>query len=433
MRTFRMLVSIGLLSSIFALTQTQGVQVPPTDLSRGTEQPGTIAHTTYQVNARTQYPNAHLARPTTDFGDNAVTPFESGLSSLPPEQVNLADIPTFTNYIVLEGPELAPMASGQPRGASPSDIRTAYAVTNSGSGTIAIVDAFNYPSAVTDLQIFDTQFNLPCNNCLKVVPASGTLPPTECNWAGEAALDVQWTHAMAPNAQIVLVEAKSSMMQDMLEAVDFAANLVSQAGGGQVSLSWGGREFSTEGSLDSHFVKTGVVFVASSGDVGGLATYPSESPNVVAVGGTTLPSGGQTEEKAWAGSGGGPSAFEAKPSFQTGVTGTDAHKRSAPDVAADADPFTGVAVFDSTACQGRSGWQIIGGTSLAAPLVAAMINDAHSGASGSQPELTKIYANAGDPTKFRDIVSGTAGSFTAAKGYDFITGVGVPLDSNFDK
>ena len=284
--------------------------------------------------------------------------------------------------------------------------------------------------------MFSNTFNVPCDGCLQVKFVSGTKPADDCGWAGEAALDVQWAHAMAPNAKIILVEAQSSSMQDMINAVDFAANLVAQTGAGQVSLSWGGREFSSEGSLDSHFVKTGVVFVASSGDVGALPTYPSESPNVVAVGGTTIVRNGDqfTEERAWGGSGGGPSVFEAKPIFQTSVAKTDPMKRSAPDVSADADPFSGVAVFDSTACQGRSGWLVIGGTSLSAPVVAAMINVAKNQATNSQQELTRIYKNAGDSNKFRDIITGNVpGAYSAGSGYDFITGIGSPLDSNFDK
>jgi len=437
MRVRMFFTTLLLLVSIAGVGLGQEVQVPPTDLSKETEKPGTFAHTTYQVNAqREKYPKAHPARPETDFADNVLTPFESQLASLPPEQVNLAEIPVFTNYIVLEGASVMPFESGQPRGETPDTIRAVYQVSpNGGSGTVAIVDAFNYPTAAADLKMFSDTFKIPCNDCFQIKYASGTKPQDECNWAGEAALDIEWAHAMAPSAKIILVEAQSSNMQDMLAAVDYAANLVSQAGGGQVSLSWGGREFSTEGTLDAHFVKPGVVFVASSGDVGGLATYPSESPNVISVGGTTIVRNGDQflKETAWGGSGGGPSVFEGRPSFQTGVAHTDPLKRSAPDVSADADPFSGVAVFDSTACQGRSGWLVVGGTSLAAPLVAGMINTAKSSSTSSQQELARLYKNGGDSTKFRDIVEGKAGSYNAGPGYDFVTGSGSLLSPNFDK
>lgn len=414
----------------------QNIQVPPTDLSKGTEQPGTVAHTTYLVNAQMtdQYHGAHPVHPETDLADNVLSPFETGLASIPADKVNLAEMPVFTNYIVLEGEGVTPFATGQPRGETPDTIRSVYQVpANGGAGTIAIVDAFNYPTAIADLKVFSTQFSLPCDDCIQVRYASGAKPPDNCSWAGEAALDVQWVHAMAPKAKIVLVEAQSQNMQDMIAAVDFASNLVSQAGGGQVSMSWGGREFTSEGSLDGHFSKSGVVFVGSTGDVGGLDTYPSESPNVIAVGGTTIVrnAGQFVEETAWGGSGGGPSVFEAKPTFQTNVPKTDPSKRSAPDVSADADPFSGAAVFDSTACGGRSGWLVVGGTSLSAPLVAGIINTVGNGATGSQIELTRIYRNA---NKFRDIVKGcVSGSYCAGPGYDFVTGLGSPLDSGFDK
>ena len=334
MRTSATVAVLFFLASTLGNAQNQSVQVPPTDLSRGTEQPGTIAHTTYLVNAQTaqlaeKYPKAHAVRPDTDFADNALTPFEGQLSSIPSDQVNLSDIQVFTNYIVLTGEAVMPFASGEPRGETPETIRSVYQIpANGGAGTIAIVDAFNYPTALTDIQSFSEKFNVPCNDCLQVKFASGTKPDDNCNWAGEAALDVQWVHAVAPKARILLVEAKTAAMPDMIAAVDYAANAVAQAGGGQVSLSWGGREFSIENSLDSHFSKAGVVFVASSGDVGGLATYPSESPNVVAVGGTTIVRNGDqfVEERAWGGSGGGPSVFEGRPSFQVGVPQADPKK-----------------------------------------------------------------------------------------------------------
>jgi subtilase family serine protease len=344
----------------------------------------------------------------------------------------------FTNYIVLVGESVMPFTSGEPQGETPDSIRTVYGLpTNGGGGTVAIVDAFNYPTAMVDLQTFSSKFNVPCDTCLEVKFASGTKPPDNCDWAGEAALDVQWVHASAPKAKILLVEAKSSSMPDMLAAVDYAANAVKQAGGGQVSLSWGSTEYATEASSDPHFAVPGVVFVASSGDVGGVQTYPSESTNVVAVGGTTIVrNGNQVKEEAWNGSGGGPSAFESRAPFQanlSNIPNTDPAKRWAPDVSADADPYSGVAVFDSTSCQGRSGWQVIGGTSLAAPLVAGMINVAKHSASGTQQEQLRMYSHAGDSTKFRDVTKGSAGSFSAGPGYDFITGLGSPIPLDFDK
>jgi kumamolisin len=448
LRAWNIYTSVLLLVCVMGAAQPQEVQVPPTDLSKETEKPGTMAHSTYLVSGpngqRAQkYPKAHPVPPDTDFATNVLNPFENELSSLPPEKIVLSQIRVFTNYLVLEGEGVTPSASGAPRGETPETIREAYnVVPNGGSGTIAIVDPFNYPTAIADLQVFSETFEIPCDDCLQVKYASGDKPADNCSWAREAAIDIQWAHAMAPQANLLLVEAKTSSLPDMIAAVDYAANAVSQSGGGQVSMSWGGKEFVTENSLDKHFVKPGVVFVAASGDVGGLATYPSESPNVVAVGGTTIlrnDAGKFVEEDGWGlpevgkeGSGGGPSAFEVKPHFQTGVN-KGSTKRSAPDVSADADPFSGVAVFDSTTCQGRNGWLVAGGTSLSAPLVAGMINSAKSSASSSYQELTRIYSHSGDGAKFRDIIKGAAGSYSAGVGYDFVTGLGSPLDSNFDK
>ena len=122
-----------------------------------------------------------------------------------------------------------PFASGEPRGETPETIRSVYQIpANGGAGTIAIVDAFNYPTALTDIQSFSEKFNVPCNDCLQVKFASGTKPDDNCNWAGEAALDVQWVHAVAPKARILLVEAKTAAMPDMIAAVDYAANAVAQ-------------------------------------------------------------------------------------------------------------------------------------------------------------------------------------------------------------
>ncbi|HEV2020915.1 MAG TPA: hypothetical protein VGQ94_00130 [Terriglobales bacterium] len=219
---------------------------------------------------------------------------------------------------------------------------------------IAIVDAFHYPTADNDLDVFSTQFGLPhctiANGCFKVVYASGSQPSTNCGWAQETALDIEWAHAMAPNAKIVLVEAASNSFADLFAAVDVATAQVTTgnaSGNGEVSMSWSGGEFSTESSNDSHFQNNGLVYFASSGDTGGVNSYPSVSPYVVSAGGTTIhrTNGVFTSETAWSGSGGGPSKYEAKLAYQNGVAGTDSTKRSAPDFSFDADPASGVSVL----------------------------------------------------------------------------------------
>jgi subtilase family serine protease len=334
-----------------------------------------------------------------------------------------------TNHIVRVG--VAPFASSFAE--TPQSMRAVYKLPSTGgSGTIALVGAFHYPTAQNDLNVFSKRFGLPActtaNGCFKVVYASGTKPRTDCGWAQEAALDIQWAHAMAPNAKIVLVEAANNTFVQLFKAVDVATSIVTTGGKrGQVSMSWGGDEFSQELSFDSHFQNSGVVYFAASGDIGGLTSYPSVSPFVVSAGGTSIQrssSGAFLREVAWSESGGGRSRYELKPSYQNNVGGTSSTKRSSPDFSFNADPDSGVLVYDSTPCQGLSGWLVFGGTSVSSPALAGIVNLAGHFRSSSTSELSLIYANRKNPSAFRDITSGSAGSFTSHGGYDFVTGVG---------
>ncbi len=323
--------------------------------------------------------------------------------------------------------------ASSPTGETPASLRLVYKLPSTGgSGVIAIVDAYDYPTAENDLNVFSTQFGLPActtaNGCFKKVYASGSKPRTNCGWAQEAALDIEWAHAMAPNAKIVLVEAASNSFANLFAAVDVATNQVLASGGrGEVSMSWGGSESSGEASNDFHFQHDGVVYFASSGDTGGANIYPSVSPFVVSAGGTSVnrdSSGNFVSETGWSGSGGGPSKYEPKPTYQSGITGTDATQRSAPDFSFDADPNTGVSVYDSTSCQGLSGWLVFGGTSVASPSLSGVVNLSGSFFVNSTAELSTIYGNYTNTNDFRDILTGTAGSFSCKAGYDFVTGVG---------
>lgn len=325
-------------------------------------------------------------------------------------------------------------ASSSPSGETPQSIYPVYGLTFTGLGgsnVIAIVDAFDYPTAENDLNVFSSQFGLPpctmANGCFKKVYANGSKPRTNCGWAQEAALDIEWAHAMAPSAKIVLVEAASNSFTNLFKAVDVATSQVTTGGGkGEVSMSWGGTEFSSEASNDGHFQNTNVVYLASSGDTGGATIYPSVSPYVVSAGGTTIHRDGNgnfVSETGWSGSGGGPSKYETKLSYQN-VPNADSTQRSSPDFSFDADPNSGVLVYDSTSCQGLSGWLVFGGTSVASPSLAGIVNLAGHFSSSSVAELTTIYLNYSNSSDFRDILSGTAGSFTAGPGYDFVTGVG---------
>ena len=335
-----------------------------------------------------------------------------------------------TNHLIL----LPPNFTGtSPSGETPSSIRTVYKLPSTGgAGVIAIVDAFHYPTAENDLGVFSAKFKLPActkaNGCFRQLFASGTQPRTSCGWSQEAALDIEWAHAMAPNAKIVLVEAASNGFSDLFHAIDVATSHVTTGGGkGEVSMSWGGGEFSTESSFDGHFQNLGVVYFAASGDTGGVNIYPSTSPYVVSSGGTTIhrsSSGTFLSETGWSGSGGGPSKYEPKPGYQSGVANTSTTRRSAPDFSFDADPHSGVSVYDSTKCQGLSGWLVFGGTSVSSPSLSGVVNVAGHFYSSSTSELTAMYANRTNSSDFRDILSGTAGSFSAKAGYDFVTGIG---------
>lgn len=325
-------------------------------------------------------------------------------------------------------------------GLSVPQIRHAYgfdaiawgATRGDGAGqTIALVVATDYPSIVSDLTYFDRSFALPDAPQVRRVAPQG-VPAVDPTWALEAALDVEWAHAIAPGANILLVEAHSSGLSDMLNAVDWARN---QAGVSVVSLSWGTSEFSVETYYDAYFTTpaghTGVTFVAASGDNGGLvgASWPAISSNVLSVGGTRLSvdaKGTYLGETAWAGSGGAVSLYENRPAYQNGIQGNP--RRTSPDVAYDADTTTGVAVFTSTPYNGRTGWFMVGGTSASAPQWAGLVAVANQGRAlkglpaldGVQNAVYQMPALA-----YHDITQGSNGR-PAGPGYDLATGRGSP-------
>ena len=301
-----------------------------------------------------------------------------------------------------------------------------------GFGAIALVDAFHSPTALTDLQTFSAQFGVKAPN-LTVVFASGVKPAQDPTggWELEAALDLQWAHAMAPDARLFLVEARSNSFSDLFAAERVAGQLVANAGGGEVSNSWGGDEFAGETSFDSNFITTGVVYFASSGDQPGVQ-YPAASPDVVAAGGTTTARNASTanflSERAWDLAGSGLSAFEARPVYQNVIQTIVGNRRGVPDLSFDSNPVTGAWVFDSTAVQGAgSGWFIVGGTSLASPALAGIVNAAGSKLTSSNAELNLIYNNLAITTDFNDITSGFCGptaGFSTTSGWDLCTGIG---------
>jgi subtilase family serine protease len=285
---------------------------------------------------------------------------------------------------------LSGFSTYQPSGYSPSQINSAYGLSGltftspsgatvkaDGSGeTIALVEMYHDPNLLSDLKTFDAKFGLADPN-LSVVDQAGT--QTDSGWTEEESLDVEWAHAIAPGASILVVEAAPSYsqaqeLQNLLTAVNTARNT---AGVVAVSMSWGFNEMANEASFDSYFTTpaghTGITFIASSGD-NGVVEYPSASPNVLSVGGTSLnlsSAGLYGSENAWSDGGGGYSAVELEPSYQASVQSTGA--RSTPDVAFDADPATGVDVYYTDPRSGRGTWQVIGGTSVGAPSWAGII------------------------------------------------------------
>lgn len=321
---------------------------------------------------------------------------------------------------------IRPNASAAPTGLAPATIKGVYSFSTSstaGAGqTIAIVDAYNDPTAEADLGVFSSQYGLPActtaNGCFsKVNQTGGTrYPRTNSGWALEISLDVQWAHAIAPGAKILLVEASSASFTNLLAAEDYAA-----AHAQYVSNSWGGSEFSGERSYDSHFVHSGVSFFVSAGDAGLPAEYPSASPNVISVGGTTLNfSGGVfTSETGWTDGGGGCSAYETATSAQAGFSGyaqvSCAGRRATPDLSLDADPASGVSVYDSTTYQGQSGWWTVGGTSASSPMIAA-----RSAIAGVVVNSGYVY---GGNIAYRDITSGNNGA-SCLVGFDLCSGRG---------
>ena len=243
---------------------------------------------------------------------------------------------------------------------------------------------------------------------------------TDSGWAEETCLDVEWAHAIAPDAKILLVEAKSPSESDLLQAVDYARNRPDVV---SVSMSWGSNESYLETNWDYHFTSSyGAVFFASSGDKGSGVIWPASSPNVVAVGGTTLKIDSVISETAWSGSGGGISNFEPIPDYQTNF-GLTTPKRSVPDVSYNADPSTGVSVYcNSQWLPGK-----MGGTSAGAPQWAAIYALDRSATNNNLYGKAKSVYSA----HFRDITSGSNGGYNATIGYDYVTGLGSPLTDNF--
>ncbi len=378
---------------------------------------------------------------------------------------------------------------------SPADLQNAYGLTGTPAPeitqTIGIIDAFDDATIETDLTHFSNQFGLPlCTaeaGCLRKVNQEGSaapLPPSkgaaERSWAEEIATDVELAHAVCPSCHILLVEANSTSYANLSAAETTAVKL----GASEISNSWGGQEPSSDASAFNH---PGIVITASAGDNGyrnwleepdnQFTSYPASSPHVVAVGGTRLEyqktskawlsetvwnDGGESEggfKEGYGASGGGCSDVFNAPPWQQNLSNWSsvgcAGKRAVADVAAVGDPYTGVAIYNSTlTLEGNTGWETIGGTSVASPIIASVFALA-GGAHGVAYPARTLYENElAAPAALHDVVSGSNGEClrpfneatattgcepvepeascssqaicVAGSGYDGPTGVGTP-------
>ena len=350
-------------------------------------------------------------------------------------------------------------------GCNPATGTTANLATG-GWGAIALVDAFDNPNAASDLRFFSSYWGLPAAKFTKVYANSsfGTLgglvascsgaPTGNTGWGLEEDLDIEWAHAMAPNAKILLVEACTNSYNDLLYAEAVAGIKVMSAAGGDISNSWGSGEFSTEvGTTDDFFYRyywQNITYFASAGDAGWGAAYPSSSPWVVSAGGTTVnrdASGNFVSESCWAGSGGGESAYElwqSPPSIINGMGPWSDYQyemvgqaaRRTPDISFNADPASGVYVYDT---YGYGGWVVVGGTSVSSPSLAGIVNTATNRFGQAPPGggfyftgendllYSQLYSHKAYPNNFYDVTTGSNGSgHNAGTGYDECTGIGSP-------
>jgi hypothetical protein len=337
-------------------------------------------------------------------------------------------------------------ASSSPRGFFPSQIREAYGFNQisfnggiaAGDGrgqTIAIVAAYDHPTIASDLQVFNRTFGLPDPPSFVKVNQNGgaQMPGFNAQWAEEIALDVQWAHAMAPGANILLVEANSGSLGDLLAAVDTARHT---PGVSVVSMSWGITEFAGQGVYDQYFTTPAghspVTFVAAAGDNGAQAVWPAISSNVIAVGGTALrASTSYISESGWNKGGGGYSSIVPRPDYQW-TQGSNF--RTTPDISYVANPDTGVSIYN-TAVSKYAGWFRVGGTSAGAPQWAALVAIVDQGrALNGQPALGDGHLDLYrlPSTSFHDVVTGNNGNQTNP-GYDLVTGRGSPIASEIVK
>jgi subtilase family serine protease len=339
---------------------------------------------------------------------------------------------------------LLPTVQPNATGYGPSQLASAYALaaaqTNGGKGqTVALVDAYSDPNAQKDLDTYRSKYGLPaCDaGCFEQVSQTGSttnLPPVDASqgWQVEEMLDIEMTSAICPNCHILLVVANSPSTANLGAAVNEAAKL----GATEISNSYGGPTAKSDNAISKkYYDHPGIAITASSGDSGYGAGFPAASDYVTAVGGTTLKKGSGSRgwtETAWSGAGAGCSTHDTKETWQqanTIIKGACPTGRAIADVSADANPSTGVEMYDSLNSGGvaPTGWFVVGGTSVASPIIAAVYALAGNAATvkyGSYPYTHTSGLN--------DITSGNDGTCskkplcTAGKGWDGPTGLGTP-------
>ncbi len=404
-----------------AIVKTQGRIIIPESSVERAEDLGVRVHTNYQVFAPSGMPLA------------------AGANLASPNDVRSA-VAAAATYTYAENPGSIACVYGliSFAGCTPAGGFSHHAT--GGSGAIVVVDAFHNPDAASDLAYFSSYWGLPAANFTQVYCqaypgtcyTTNTPPATNTGWALEEALDIEYAHAMAPSAKIILVEANSSSLTDLTWAEAWAGYYAEYTGGGgQVTNSWGGGEFSGETSYDYFFNNYSgnykpVVYFASGGDSGTIS-YPSASPYVISAGGTTInrdASGNYVSQTCWTGTGRGVSAYETIPSWQGTLGAVAGSKRSTTDLSAEADPASGVWVYEAL----NGGWFIVGGTSVASPVLAGVVNNAGSLEPTTFNEASLLYSEYSSSRTF-------AFEFydPAPARYDTCTGIGTPFANQIGK
>lgn len=451
-----------------------GVSPQAAVVSLSVEVPGESLDALPALDALEARPSFHAAPvllddPRADADAPAQTRLSATQAALPTRQRSADSLRDATRVRALAGSEgqAQPMASSTTVVTyTPAQIRAAYKLPSIASATkaqlgagqtIYIVNAKHDPNIVAELAAFNSKFSLPsCSNrtltatttlpltaassssCELVIAystsgaaLSNTAPAYDSGWATEIALDVQWAHAIAPLARLVLIEAPDASVNNLAGAIRLATRM----GPGVVSMSFGANEGSWVSSLESSFATSGMSYLAATGDNGAAVSWPAVSSRVVAVGGTSLTwtGSGSRSETTWSSTGGGISSFVAQPSYQAGTN--NASKRAVADVAFNANPYTGQYV--ATMAQGSTSvsWISAGGTSLSTPQWAGLLAVANAlraqggKASLGLPHGTLYSSVAKTPGTLLDVTTGSNGSCgtcAAAAGYDTPTGLGTP-------